>query len=163
MSDKGPRLFWDILGEPSQGLLLTSCFGGTDSFPSSHTLSLRSRMASVQLSEKGEAEITKKSFREGAERAAEGRIGTPTSSNARTHTRARTLTHTHYRDVLAMDSTIASTASNCLHREHALWADRLLQLSFHSVGGPRLFVWQRSALIYFQLVCSCAFVSGSAG
>lgn len=108
---------------------------------------LRWRKASVQLSDNGEAKITKNSFGEG---------GRAQERNTHTHT----CTRRACRDVLAMDSTIAlQLATVSIERAHY---EQIAALSFHSHSiDERLFVWRRSALTYFELVCSCAIVSGS--
>lgn len=147
MSNKRPWLYWDILGGTSQGLYILFWRNRLVPIKTHSVPPLKKGLCAAFWERRGwdYEGIILRGCREG------GR-----AQDRNTHTGA----HRPYRDVLAMDSTIVfQLATVSIESAHY---EQITAFSFHSqsiVG--HLFVWRRSALTYFELVCSCAIVSGS--
>lgn len=140
LSNKGPRLCWDILGGTSQGIYIL--FWRNRLVPMKpHSVPLLKKVLCAAFWEwRGwhNGEILLRGWQSGGEE----------------HTHVQTLAHA---DPIAMFWQYNSTPdSNCLHRECTLLADRCLQLSFSVNRRPTLCLM---ALFSDILVCSCAIVS----
>lgn len=145
MSDKGPRLCWIFSGGTSQSLHILFWRNRLVPIKTHSVPPLKKGFCAAFWERRGwdNEEIILKGCREG------GRTGTHTHS------------HNPYRDVLAVDSTIAlQLATVSIESAHY---EQITAFSFHSQSiDEHLFVWWRCALTDFELVCSFAIVSGSA-